>query len=259
MRAIASIIVVFATSIAYATLSGQEPSQGSESTIRRGAAVFAETCANALCHGPNGTQGQGAPRVAGRALDTAYIERVVTYGIQGTVMPAWGQRVTAQELRAVIEYVKSLNGTSGAGGAQTPRQLSGESARGRQLFAAESGGFTRCAICHQVGDVGVPVAPPITRVPADVLQLRGLAGTRVSTARAGSDTFPALQVTEIRGRTRLYDLTTVPPVLRTIPTAGLQLTNGTSWKHSDVLGRYSDGDLQTILEFLRATAVPAER
>ena len=259
MKSIAVLQVILATSITYTAVLGQEPAQpGAPTAVQRGAEVFANTCASSFCHGANGTPGASAPRLAGRALDATYIERVVTYGVAATSMPAWGPRLTRQDLNAVIAYVNSLNGTGTPRTAQ-PLSMSGEAARGRQLFADEVMGFSRCALCHQVGDVGVPVAPAIARVPADVAQLRNLTTTHVSTARVGTDTFPALEVTQIRGQAKLYDLTAVPPVLRTVLMTTVQLTNGSTWRHSAVLSRYADGDLQSILEFLRAAGAAPSR
>ena len=235
--------------LAVASTFGQEPPAAT--TAQRGSSVYATNCATSFCHGPNGAAGSSAPRLSERALDAVYIERVVTYGITGTTMPAWGQRLTRQDLNAVVAYVRSLNGVASARGASPAGSLSAAATRGRDLFTEESMGVRRCAICHQAGGAGVP-AVPIARVPADVAELRNLATAHVSTARVGTDTFPALAVTEIRDRTKLYDLTTGAPVLRTVPTATLQVTDGSSWRHRAVVEGYSDDDLQLILVFLRA-------
>jgi len=49
-----------------------------------------------------------------------------------------------------------------------------------------------------------------------------------------------------------YDLTTPPPVLRTEMPAGVQLRDGSNWRHSSVIGSYNDGELSAILAYLQA-------
>lgn len=78
-----------------------------------GAAVFAENCVS--CHGDNaeGSRELGAPNLAdaiwlyGGDRDTLY-ESV--YNARFGVMPAWGQRLTETDVRAVSVYVHSLGG-----------------------------------------------------------------------------------------------------------------------------------------------------
>ena len=78
-----------------------------------GAAVFAENCVS--CHGDNGEGSRelGAPNLAdaiwlyGGDRDTLYDS---VYNARFGVMPAWGQRLTETDVRAVSVYVHSLGG-----------------------------------------------------------------------------------------------------------------------------------------------------
>jgi hypothetical protein len=150
--------------------------------VQRGAGIYAESCANAFCHGPNGTQGP-APSLAKRALDASYIERVVTYGFSGHNDAGMGVNgCPGQELGAVNEYVKSLNATTSARAVQLPRQLSGEAARGRQLFGDEVMGFWSLRDLPSGGRCGCPGRAADDPLPADVAQLRTLAAAHVATA-----------------------------------------------------------------------------
>ncbi|XDA97116.1 cytochrome-c oxidase, cbb3-type subunit III [Sulfitobacter sp. LCG007] len=78
-----------------------------------GAEIFADNCAS--CHGESG-QGdreQGAPNLADAIWlyggDRATLTETVTNARFG-VMPAWGQRLSEEDVRAVAAYVHALGG-----------------------------------------------------------------------------------------------------------------------------------------------------
>lgn len=93
------------------TLSGQEPFDpaGAEA----GAEVYAINCAS--CHGEDGTgdREQGAPNLTDAIWlyggDFASIRETVWNARYG-VMPAWADRLSEAEIRAVATYVHSLGG-----------------------------------------------------------------------------------------------------------------------------------------------------
>lgn len=78
-----------------------------------GAEVFTDNCTS--CHGDNamGDHEQGAPNLADAIWlyggDRAALKHTVEYSRFG-VMPAWGQRLTDADVRAVSVYVHSLGG-----------------------------------------------------------------------------------------------------------------------------------------------------
>ena len=221
-----------------------------DQNLRHGEEVFAQTCTQSYCHGANGAAG-GSPRLAGRGLTADYIERVVTYGISGTPMRAWGQTLPLAEVRAVIAYVQSLNGIAPSIRSGPPPTFTGDAARGRDLFF-DLQHSPRCSFCHRVNDRGLAVTPAIANIPADVPALRNLAAPQLSTATVSGETFPALLSSKIPSETKVYDLTRFPPVLRTFSPSAVELKDGSAWKHSSVLGDFSDEELGLILEFLRA-------
>ena len=80
---------------------------------RPGGALFADNCAS--CHGDAGLgdRSQGAPNLADAIWlyggDPDSLTQTITYSRFG-VMPAWGQRLTEVDVRAVSTYVHSLGG-----------------------------------------------------------------------------------------------------------------------------------------------------
>jgi len=226
-----------------------------ERAVKRGATVFAANCTG-YCHGPNGMVGSSAPALANRGFDGDYILKTVMYGITGTAMAGWGQRIPKDDSAAVIAYVKSLNGIVASGRPGPPPVLTPAAKQGRDLFFDSGGELTGCSNCHQINGAGISVTPQIANVPADVSALRNLATPGVSNATVNGRSFPALVILQVREQTKLYDLTTVPPVLLELAPSDVKFSDRSSWQHSSVLGTYSDGDLESILEFLRATNRP---
>ncbi len=220
-----------------------------------GEKVFAQSCATGYCHGARGTPA-GAPRLAGRGFDQAYITNTVMRGLPGTAMPAFGTTLSRADLSAVVAYVAGLNGIAiapvnlGSGPAETPR-LSPESERGRALFFDAVRGFGRCSTCHEVNGIGIPVTTTISKIPTDAAALRALSTPDVQTATVNGEAMPALIVSQGKTRALFYDLTSPPPVLRTVDPGALKVAEGSAWRHSAVIGAYNDAELTSILEYLR--------
>jgi cytochrome c553 len=221
----------------------------------RGADIYVKSCATGYCHGVKGAGG-GAPRLAARGFDEAYISRVIRLGINGAAMPAFGTTLSRLDLLAVIAYVGSLNGI-----APNPnlviqrgppqRTLSPEAARGRALFYEATRGFGRCSTCHLVDGLGIAITDPIAKIPATAAALRDLATPKVGTTTAEGDSFPALVLSKGVTHVKVYDLTVAPPVLRVFPAAVAKIQEGSAWRHAAVIASYSDADLEAILLFLR--------
>jgi cytochrome c553 len=223
----------------------------------RGADVYVKSCATGYCHGVKGTGG-GAPRLASRGFDEAYISRVIRLGINGTAMPAFGTTLSRLDLAAVATYVGSLNGI-----APNPnlaqliqrgppqRTLSPEAARGRALFYEAFRGFGRCSTCHLVDSLGIAITDPIAKVPANAAALRELVTPKVVTAVVDNESFPALVLSKGLSQTKVYDLTSAPPVLRVFSAAAAKIQEGSAWRHATAIASYSDAELESILTFLR--------
>ena len=213
--------------------------------VTQGEGVFNKSCATGYCHGARGTAG-GAPRLAARGFDQAFINSTVQRGVPSTAMPAFGA-------------VLPLNGiviTAPASAATPAARLSGDAGAGLDLFSDAVRSFGRCSTCHQVGGLGIAVATPMAKVPADVAALKALATPQVLTVTVGSDSVPALMVSKKAAAVLFYDLTSAPPVLRTELPAAVQTRDGSTWKHSSVIGSYGDSELAKVLAYLRVVVKP---
>lgn len=101
--------------LSIAHVSGASP-EAAFATPRKdppgGASIFKSNCAT--CHGPDGkglasvkTPNFTDPKVQAALTDQEMLE-VITNGKKGTLMPAWGGKLSAEDIRAVQAYVRSL-------------------------------------------------------------------------------------------------------------------------------------------------------
>ena len=124
----------------------QSASLASSETVAAGKAIFATTCAG--CHGLDGRGGKRGPNIATRAevrrLSDTDISRVIEDGSPSKQMPGFGRSLNDSKIRAIIFYVRSLQGTQSAGA------LPGNADAGKSLFFGKAG----CAECHMVDGAG---------------------------------------------------------------------------------------------------------
>jgi mono/diheme cytochrome c family protein len=246
---------LFILAVAAVTCFAQDQS----AVIKHGEQVFAKTCATGYCHGAKGVS-SGAPRLAGRGFNQAYIAGVALRGIPGSGMPSFATTLTRADLTAVVAYVATLNGVEnpeiGSEAESTAAELSGEAGRGSKLFTEAVRGFGRCSTCHQVGRLGISVASPIAQVPASVAALKALGTPNVKTGALDGESMPVLVLRDGKQGTLFYDLTSVPPVERNALPGSAKFTDGSTWRHASVIGGYSDGELEAILAYLRKAVQP---
>jgi mono/diheme cytochrome c family protein len=235
--------------------------QNTQDVVKRGADVFARSCTG-YCHAAAGAGGGGAPRLAGRGFDEAYIRNVVTLGIPGSPMQGFAGSLSRTDLVAVVAYVATLNGvasptiappaTPGVGVRLPGSPVPPDAARGRDLFYDATRGFGRCSTCHEVNGLGIPVAARISKVPDDVRGLREIKTPLVSTVTMRGNRMPALVLGKGGRIITFYDLTTPPPVLVSAEPSTVTIAEGSSWRHASVIAAYKDDELESILRFLRA-------
>ena len=219
---------------------------------QRGEQVFVQSCSSGYCHGARGT-GAGAPRLAARGFDQNFIRNTVTNGVSGTSMPAFGKNLSAADLAGVVAYVAGLNGAATAATKTGPAaKLAPLASKGEALFSDATKSFGRCSTCHLVRNRGIAVASPLNDVPLTVAALKSLKTPRVVTATVGGESMPGLVFAKKASGFTLYDLTTAPPVLRTVGPNEFTSVENSPWQHASVMGAYSDADLAAILAYLRA-------
>jgi putative heme-binding domain-containing protein len=134
------------------------PFAGNAEAAADGRKLFLQSCAT--CHGATGegaegqVEGMRPPDLtrgefkAGRRDEDLF--RVISEGVQGTLMPSFKSLGTDQIWRLVV-FVRSLS-------AVTPA-LNGDPAAGETLFWGKGG----CGRCHQIGSRGGRLGPDLSR------------------------------------------------------------------------------------------------
>jgi cbb3-type cytochrome c oxidase subunit III len=82
--------------------------------IAAGQKLFSVTCAN--CHGRSAQGTRMAPALYNKTFlsqtPDAAITQIISNGVPGTAMPAWGGRLTDADLKALVAYLRSLEPTA---------------------------------------------------------------------------------------------------------------------------------------------------
>jgi cbb3-type cytochrome c oxidase subunit III len=131
--------------------------------VSRGGNLFAVNCAS--CHGSGGSgDGTASPSLLPKPADLTAarfsderLSSVLWNGIAGSSMPPWRQ-LPAEDLRALIAYIQSLQRSTAAPSAQEAAAAN----QGLPFFAAY------CASCHGVTGAGNgPVAGALAPAPTN--------------------------------------------------------------------------------------------
>jgi cbb3-type cytochrome c oxidase subunit III len=102
------------------------PVVASAEMIATGETLYAQNCA--FCHGSEGQGTQRAPALNvqsffERVTNDEALAQIITLGVPGTAMPAWGDRLGEGEIDAVAAYIRSWEATAPA--VATPQQGGG--------------------------------------------------------------------------------------------------------------------------------------
>jgi mono/diheme cytochrome c family protein len=221
--------------------------------FEKGAQVFRQTCAQGYCHGSGGTQGR-APKLIGRNYDGVAALKIIRDGVPNTGMPGFGQRLSAADLDAVTAYVVRVSGgdvstltASASVGATT---MPAEAQKGKTLFFDALRGVNRCGTCHAMEGQGTAVGPNLATAAHGVDAIRNGKPATIRQAVAGTERMPALVVEQAADSVRFYDLTSIPPVLRTAAKGSVTFQDGAGWRHAEVVKGYSAAELAAISAYL---------
>jgi cytochrome c oxidase cbb3-type subunit 3 len=130
------------------------PFAGDAAAIELGRVQFRMSCAG--CHGLRATGGRSGPDLTRGTFaagnSDADLHRVISDGIAGTEMPAFGGRLQDDDQWRVVAYLRSLS-------PHDALPVSGDPAVGEKLFWEKGG----CGQCHRVGTRGSALGPNLSR------------------------------------------------------------------------------------------------
>jgi len=253
-------------------LADQQGSLGTPAVVARGDQLFAQGCAVGYCHGTAGTAAR-SPRLRGRTFERDYLVKVLRDGIPNSAMPAWGDRLTDDDINALVAYIQSLATASSEGPAPAETaslappvavkesELTPEVRQGRELFY-DPQRLQRCSNCHRLQGIGTSVGVDLAK-----LSKQQLAADAVNSLRYGrprrvrgivmkdGDRFAAVVVDRGATETRVYDLKGVPPVFRNLQNTEIQaIQQQSGWRHALAVQGYTTEDLKAVWAFVNWVA-----
>jgi mono/diheme cytochrome c family protein len=265
---------IFTVMVVMAALFGVKASAAPPADMMQGGNVFAITCSSSFCHGDGGVGARG-PSLRNRNFMPDFVRNTVTNGRSGTPMPSFKGSLSPHEIDMVVDYVMSLspdNHSTNAGpvapvpaSAPPPAPLSVQAEAGRKVFfdLARAGS---CAACHSYHDEGGPIGADLSavakRTPHDIYQAiakPNVPNADYPVATAGGVTGILKQKTD--RLIQLYDLSSVPPVLRSFyPADGVKIEEAKSAApiYSHDLSGYSKDEVTGLIAFLKSAAGPAK-
>lgn len=165
--------------------SSEQPSR----TVLPGRSTFNSTCAP--CHGLDGRGSDKAVNIAANAkaqrLSDVELANIISNGIPETGMPAF-HTLTATQVRAVVSYLRSLQGR---GEAHTVR---GDAKHGREIFFGKGD----CSSCHSVSGAGGFLGPDLTEYAATA-SATGIRDEIVRSPRAPGHGYREAVITTVKG------------------------------------------------------------
>ncbi len=78
-------------------------------SLALGSDLYSQSCTR--CHGPSGQGTQRAPALNVKSFLTATndsaMQQIITLGVPGTAMPAWGDRMPEEQIQAIVGFIRS--------------------------------------------------------------------------------------------------------------------------------------------------------
>jgi mono/diheme cytochrome c family protein len=232
----------------------------------RGLQLFAITCSSLFCHGDGGIGARG-PSLRNRDFAPDFVRATVLNGRSGTPMPSFKDILKPDELADVVAYVMSLspnNHTADTAAAapetaSVPIPISEQAERGKALFFDQARPSS-CSFCHSYQGEGGPVGGDLAaaaKEPASLLYQHithpGDHTSAITVTVHDGRSFTGVKAAETDQAVRLYDVSSVPPVLRSFYKAdGIKVSPSTKPPYAHDLVGYSKDDIADIIAFLQS-------
>lgn len=137
--------------------------------------------------------------------------------------------------------------------------------RGMDLFTNSKKGVA-CKTCHSLGGLGTAIGPDLTNmasngsVHAIAMTMHMTMTEYVRRVQTRVNSFPAMLKEKIGDRVTYWDLSEIPPVLRTFSSIEIVSTErDEKWKHPPALAKYTPQEMADIISFLKWTTTGSEK
>jgi putative heme-binding domain-containing protein len=247
----------------------------SAAEVAQGGNLFSITCSSSFCHGEAGIGARG-PSLRNRNFPPDFVRNTVLNGRSGTPMPSFKDSLSQAELNMIVGYVMSLSpnnhaedtGAAAPAPAAPAAPLSAEAQAGQAIFFDLSRPGA-CAACHSYSEEGGPIGPDLAgiakRTPRDIYQAMvkptvpnaDYPLVSVATPDGMAATIGILK-TKTEDAVQIYDLSSVPPVLRSFYGARMGPAPAKPPYAHDLAGLSKD-ELAALITYLKsADAAPKD-
>lgn len=129
--------------------------------------------------------------------------------------------------------------------------------RGRELFTNSKKGVA-CKTCHHLAGIGTAVGPDLTTmasygsIHSIVMTMHMTMTEHVYRIKTITSSFPGILKQKYGDRVEYYDLSQIPPVLRTLyKNQIVSAERDETWRHPPALANYNQQELADIVAFLK--------
>ena len=270
-------------------LSAQHDRLKDSRFIAEGAKLFGPNCSSGYCHGASGAGG-GGPRLRGRGLDAPYLFKVISNGISGTPMMAFKSELSQEDIWKLVAFIMSEGREEAAGNTETSSATSAAAAKSTSTVASDatkphdsadaivgsaqagkalffdSARPASCRACHSFQGEGVPIGGDLSKVWSKTARELFLSiifprlpndsrYSKLTLTLKNGDKVAGIKKEEDDESIRVYDITELPAVLRTIQKADIagSETARESSMPKDYAAVYTLKQLLDIVTFLRSS------
>jgi len=150
------------------------------------------------------------------------------------------------------------------GASAIDKPITAQAERGQELFLKTPKG-TACGTCHSLAGVGTAVGPDLRTLASAVgprqlvMTIRMTATAYVQDVETSGGSFPGLQKAKQGEDVEIWDLSKIPPVLRTMKASQVKsMKPCQTWKHPPASAEYSSQELADIVGFLKWAATGSQ-
>jgi len=140
---------------------------------------------------------------------------------------------------------------------QSSPPLTPQAQRGQALFQKSPKGVA-CGTCHTLGGIGTAVGPDLTRLSSAasprglVMAIEMTMTAYVQHVKTAKGEFPGIQKQKMGDTFEIWDLSKLPPVLRTFSSSEIFSMRGNEkWVHPPAAAHYNRQEMADIVGFLK--------
>jgi putative heme-binding domain-containing protein len=225
-----------------------------------GEKLFVASCQ--VCHGEAGV-GNRAPTLRGPRLTLDYVARVVAKGKPGTMMPAFEDAFSPEQIRQLALYVRSLHRPDSPWAA-----LRGNVSSGERVFFDPAQTHS-CQVCHSIQGRGARVGPDLGvalkgKTPREIFEKIVIVPHRsvdpayanVAIVTRGGERLIGVKGEDTGAGLRFYETSVLPPKVMTLAKEDVVSTKPLtgSAMPSDYASRLPLQQLLDLVAFLKSRA-----